>query len=104
MLLSFCEQPAVLVTDASLEQSAKLFSSHYGTWGHNPFKFTPGSPVRMTTAKMRQELLFNDGCYLVQARTANDIVVVHAFVCRFDIPEKVRITAAPSTHAVSTHL
>jgi hypothetical protein len=104
MLLSFCEQPADLVTDASLEQSAKLFSSHYGTWGNNPFNLLFGSPVRMALAKMKKELLFNDGCYLVQARTADDIVVGHAFVCRFDVPAKVRMIAEPSTHTVSTHL
>jgi hypothetical protein len=89
--LKYSEQPADLVTDESLKESAELFSSHYGTWGQNPFNLTPGARVCMSASKMKKDLLFNDTCYLAQARTADNIVVGHAFFCRFNIPDKVRL-------------
>jgi hypothetical protein len=86
--ISYCDLPAMLISDDELQQSAELFSNHYGKWAGTERR------VKMSAAKLREQMLFDTStCSIMQAWHAPDSgvrnLVGHAFVCRFEIPDKV---------------
>jgi hypothetical protein len=60
--------PGDFISENELSRCAELFSAHYGIWGEKGI--APGSPVRLTAARLRREYLFNtEQCYLVMAES-----------------------------------
>jgi hypothetical protein len=86
--ISYCDLLATLISDGELQQSAELFSNHYGKWAGTERR------VKMSAAKLREQILFDTStCSIMQAWHEPDSgvrnLVGHAFVCRFQIPDKV---------------
>lgn len=78
--------PEKAVTDPILQESAKLFSEHYGRWSskieHSDRVPNPGGPIKMKSSKLRFDYLFNNRCGLVTARVGQQLIG-HAFFTSF---------------------
>lgn len=84
----FTEIPASRVTNEQLEQCATLFSCQYGVWASSaPPPTRPGARVRTTAARLKEEHLFDDQCWLLLASLDNT-TIGHACVRRYMIPDK----------------
>jgi hypothetical protein len=76
------------VTEDLLVHCAALFSEHYGVWGSSAPATLQGRRIRMTAARLRKDLLFNEQCCLVVAYVKGELVG-HVFFTRFPY-ERVR--------------
>ncbi|KAI0375693.1 hypothetical protein BV20DRAFT_11260 [Pilatotrama ljubarskyi] len=76
------------ITDEQLKICAKLFSEHYGVWAPDaPAPLKPGSRVRMSAAKLRQECLSDPENSLIVRCSVGDEHVGHAVVTKWRYKE-----------------
>ena len=77
------------ISDATLTQCAELFSNNYGVWSEAcepPLR--PGTRVKMSAARLRSMLLFDESCGVVLYKQSDDdLLVGQAFYCTFSVPE-----------------
>ncbi|KAK3298806.1 uncharacterized protein B0H64DRAFT_386252 [Chaetomium fimeti] len=75
------------ITDAMLDDAARLFSEQYGIWGvHPPNRKSgkPGTRIRMSASQLRSQCLPEGArCSYVSA-TVDGTLAGHAFACRWD--------------------
>jgi hypothetical protein len=99
--ISYCDLPAKLISEDDLQQSAELLSNHYGMWAGSNRR------VKMPASKLREQMLFDTStCSIAQAWVhepdsgVRRKLVGHAFVCRFEIPEKVLYYSSTTAYDV----
>ena len=84
--IEFAEKPAHFISDDVLRECAELFSNHYGVWGANPYNLKPGNRVKMSSGAMRKQLVTDEECSVILARSSEGMLVGHAFVKAFYYP------------------
>jgi len=71
------------ITDEMIKEAAKLFSEHYGVWSQQAPNNKPGSRVRMSAARLRQQCLplevLGDCTYVRYLK--NGRLVANTFAC-----------------------
>ena len=80
-MLIYSVIPAGAITDEQLKACSQLFSKEYGVWGANS-KAAPGSRVRLSPARLREQCVFNGTCSVVIAKLGDELVG-HAFTTKF---------------------
>ncbi|EEH39368.2 hypothetical protein PAAG_08637 [Paracoccidioides lutzii Pb01] len=74
--------PGDRVTDAMLNEAAKIFNENYGTWGKN--SQSPGKPVKLSARRLREQYLpYPAGRSYYIRVTVNGNLAGNAFACRW---------------------
>ena len=99
------------VTDTMLEDAAKLFSDHYGTWGEKaasamgpfakagktsvnimaracPSKSSSGNRVKLNAKRLRKEYLSGEAEYVYTRAIVDGVLAGNAFGCRYTAHDK----------------
>ena len=73
--------PAELVTDEQLQECSNLFFANYGVWG--PGSRNPGSPVRLSAARLRAQYLYGDNTCTLSTAELDGRLVGYAVASHF---------------------
>ncbi|KAI0732575.1 hypothetical protein C8Q72DRAFT_817671 [Fomitopsis betulina] len=77
--------PSGLISDGQFEESAVFFSTQYGIWGPTVTFSKPGSRVRMSTPKFKDQLIPDDQARTVLATCrVGDTLIGQAFATTWD--------------------
>ncbi|PGH19230.1 tartrate dehydrogenase [Polytolypa hystricis UAMH7299] len=71
------------VTDAMLNEAAKLFNQNYGVWGEG--SHSPGKPVRLSGGRLREQYLPDPSACSYARVTVDGTLAGNAFTCRWKL-------------------